>query len=185
MSLRVEAYLVGGVLRGVVARADHLRDLLEATTEVLVERAAWTPLDGTEAPAREVLAQIDDLVMAVGDEVPPGHFHAAWHQIRLEAGPYTIHADLPTMPGFDPGRALTRPSGTFVHLANARIWLRDRPDAGVAMHEHAFVNRYAVDAVDADLMLGFFFPGARIEGELLRAANGELPAAPAAAVLTA
>ncbi len=177
MPLRVEAYLVGGVLRGVVARAGHLRDVLEASTEVLVERAAWAPLDGSNAPVGEMLAQIDDLVMAVGDEVPAGHVHAAWHPIRLEAGPYNIHGDLPTMPGFDPGRALTRPTGTFVHLANARIWLRDRPDAGAATHEHAFVNRYSVNSVDADLMLGFFFPGARIEGELLRAANGELPAA--------
>jgi hypothetical protein len=181
MPLRVEAYLVGGVLRGVVARADHLRDVVETATDVLIERAVWAPLDGTNAPAGEVLAQIDDLVMAVGDEIPSAHVHAAWHPIRLEAGPYTIHADLPTMPGFDPGRALTRPTGTFVHLANVRIWLRDRPAAGAATHEHAFVNRYSVDAVDADLMLGFFFPGARIEGELLRAANGDLPAASAVA----
>ena len=35
-----------------------------------------------------------------------------------------------------------------------------RPDAGSAVHDHALVNRYAVDEVSADLMLGFFFPGA-------------------------
>lgn len=179
MPHRVEAYLVGGVLRGVVACTGHLRDVLESSTEVLVERAAWTPLDGTAAaPGGDILAQIDDLVMAVGDEEPSGPVHAAWHHVRLDAGPYVIHGQLATMPGFDPGRALTRPSGTFVHLTEVRVGLLASPDSGEATHPHAFVNRYTVDAVDADLMLGFFFPGARIEGELLRAAMGDIPAPP-------
>jgi hypothetical protein len=66
------------------------------------------------------------------------------------------------MPGFDPGRALARPTGTFVLLRDVRIGLLERPDSGTDSHPQGLVNRYAVDAVEADLMLGFFFPGARI-----------------------
>jgi len=125
------------------------------------------PLDGDPGrPGGEVLAQLDDLVLAAGEEPIPGPVHAAWHPIRLEAGPWVIHGDLATMPGFDPGRALTRPTGTFVLLAGVRIALLDRPEAGEAAHAQALVNRYSVDTVEADLMLGFFFPGARMEGEL-------------------
>jgi hypothetical protein len=36
-------------------------------------------------------------------------------------------------------------------------------NAGTASHDRALVNRYSVDRVDSDLMLGFFFPGAQIE----------------------
>jgi hypothetical protein len=69
------------------------------------------------------------------------------------------------MPGFDPGRALTRPTGSFVLLRDVAIRLLDQDDAGESNHGHALVNRYNVDAVEADIMLGFFFPGARMMGE--------------------
>ena len=36
------------------------------------------------------------------------------------------------------------------------------PDRVLAEHGGLLVNRYVVDAVDAELMLGFFFPGARL-----------------------
>jgi len=35
-----------------------------------------------------------------------------------------------------------------------------REDAGSVGHPGALINRYVVDRVEADLMLGFFFPGA-------------------------
>ena len=31
------------------------------------------------------------------------------------------------------------------------------------MGDHALVNRYAVERIRADLMLGFFFPGAAVD----------------------
>jgi hypothetical protein len=40
--------------------------------------------------------------------------------------------------------------------------VRDRPDAGVSIGDHALINRYTVERIEADLMLGFFFPGAAI-----------------------
>ena len=72
---------------------------------------------------------------------------------------------MPTFPGFDPGRALTRPTGDFVLLRDVRIGPRDAGDplaAGVPAGRHALVNRYGVESVACDLMLGFFFPGAEM-----------------------
>ena len=69
------------------------------------------------------------------------------------------------MPGFDPGRALTRPSGEFLLLRDIRLSVRERPEAGIATGDHALVNRYAVDRIRADLMLGFFFPGAAVDAD--------------------
>jgi hypothetical protein len=101
--------------------------------------------------------------VAAGDEELPGPVHAAFHAIRLEAGPYLIRGEMATLPGFDPGRALTRPTGTFVLLSDVKVSLLADANAGTASHDRALVNRYSVDRVDSDLMLGFFFPGAHIE----------------------
>ena len=166
MPIRVEAYTTGGILIGVVARPGHLREILEGWPELLVEESTWAPLDGSpvqESPSQQIA--IDDLVLASGDEEMPGPVHAAWHAIRLEAGPYVVEGELPTLPGFDPGRALTRPTGSFVLLRDVKLTLLGRPEAGENGHAQALVNRYSVDRVDADLMLGFFFPGAHVPPE--------------------
>lgn len=163
MPIRIEAYTLGGIVTGLVAWPGHLKDALETSDQVLVERASFVPLDGRPpAPSSDQPLVIDDVVLAVPDEPMPGPVHAAWHAIELEAGPYRITGELATMPGFDPGRALARPTGTFVLLRDVTVALLDRADAGAVQHGQGLVNRYTVDAVEADLMLGFFFPGARI-----------------------
>jgi hypothetical protein len=162
MPIRLEAYTLGGIVTGVVTRPGHLRDILEASTELAVADASSAPLDGSATVAGAQEIAMDDLVVAVGEDEHPGPVHAAWHPIRLEAGPWVIEGDLPTLPGFDPSRALTRPTGTFVLLRDVRISLLNQPDAGENVHDSVLVNRYTVDRVDADLMLGFFFPGAHI-----------------------
>ena len=91
--------------------------------------------------------------------------HASWHGIRLEVGPYLVEGEIATLPGFDPGRALTRPSGEFVQLRDVRIGRRSGPGASaepVPIGHGALVNRYGVESVACDLMLGFFFPGAQM-----------------------
>jgi len=100
--------------------------------------------------------------LAVG-EAGEAPVHAQWHDVELDAGPYRLRGEMPTLPGFDPGRALARPTGEFVLLRDARIELIGQPDAGEASCLEILVNRYTVDRVRADLMLGFFFPGAHIE----------------------
>jgi hypothetical protein len=106
---------------------------------------------------------VDDVLVAVADEELAMTVHASWHAIRLEVGPYVVEGELPTLPGFDPGRALTRPSGEFVALRDVRLSLIDRPAAAAQLGRHALVNRYGVERVTADLMLGFFFPGAAMD----------------------
>jgi hypothetical protein len=161
MPIRVEAYTEGGVATGVLARNGPLRELLEGANEIAIERSRWLPLDGTgERAAGEVTLQVDDVFLVVADEPDGIPVHAQWHTIELDAGPYRVHGEMPTMPGFDPGRALARPTGEFVLLRDARIQLVGREDAGEAVSAQVLVNRYTVDRVAADLMLGFFFPGA-------------------------
>lgn len=164
MTIRVELFTAEGVLSGVLARTGHLRDVLEAGGALEVERAAWRPwLDpASSRPAGSVRLAVDDILAATGDDAPPMPVHASWHAVRLVVGPLDIQGDLPTLPGYDPGRALARPSGEFVLLRD--VVIRAPGDAaGVAPIPVAHVNRYAVERVAADLMLGFYFPGAAME----------------------
>jgi hypothetical protein len=164
MPIRVDAYTSWGMASGLVARPGKLRDILEIEKELPIERAAWQPIDDkTPQAAGSVTIPSDDVLAAVGDEDPGIPVHATWHHIELDAGPYTIEGELATMPGFDPGRALTRPTGEFVLLRDVRLSVRARPEDGAAVGQHALINRYGVDRIKADLMLGFFFPGATIE----------------------
>ncbi len=163
MPIRVDAYIDGGVASGLLARSGRLREVLEADGQLVLERVRWQPRDGPAAatPA-DLTIPIDDLLIAVADDDPSIPVHASWHAIRLEVGPYLVEGDMPTLPGFDPGRALTRPTGEFVLLRGVRIGLLGDP-AGLApapTGHHALINRYVVERVEADLMLGFFFPGA-------------------------
>jgi hypothetical protein len=163
MPIRVDAYMTGGVASGVLARSGHLREVLEQDGVLALERVEWSPLDGNPRPAVDMTIPIDDVLIAVADDDPSIAVHASWHRIRLDLGPYTVEGEMPTLPGFDPGRALTRPSGEFVLLRDVSVALRT--DSGPApvptpVGHHALINRYVVEAVECDLMLGFFFPGA-------------------------
>ena len=164
MAIRVDAYTSGGMASGVLARPGPLRDTLETNGSLPLAQAAWQALDEAKARvAGSMTIPSDDILIAVADDDPGIPVHAAWHHIHLESGPYTVEGDLATMPGFDPGRALTRPSGEFLLLRDVRLSVRSKPEAGVALGDHALVNRYAVDRIRADLMLGFFFPGAVVD----------------------
>ncbi len=161
MPIRVEAYTAEGIVTGIVTRPGRLREYLDGATELVIEGSHWVPLDGSgERAADQLSLEVDDLLLVVADEPDGIPVHAQWHSIELDAGPYRVYGELPTMPGFDPGRALTRPTGEFVLLRDARIELNDREGGGEASSTQVLVNRYTVDRIAADLMLGFFFPGA-------------------------
>jgi hypothetical protein len=161
MPVRVEIYTADGIATGQLARAGRLRDVLESDPELLLERATWHPLDGTAAgPAGELRITTDDIHVVVGDLSEDGPVHAQWHALSLDVGPYRLSGEMPTLPGFDPGRALARPTGEFVLLRDIQLGLMERPDGGSVEMAQGLVNRYVVDRVEADLMLGFFFPGA-------------------------
>jgi hypothetical protein len=183
MPIRVEAYTAAGVATGVVARHGPLREILEGSTDVVIERSRWLPLDGSgEKASGELRLVVDDIFLVVADEPDGIPVHAQWHTIELDAGPYRVHGEMPTMPGFDPGRALARPTGDYVLLRDTRITLIDRDDAGESRSNQLLVNRYTVDRIAADLMLGFFFPGAAMT--ITGSSAGEHEASGAAAGAT-
>ena len=165
MPIQVDAYTAGGVASGVLARAGHLREVLEHDG-VLDARAR-----PVAAARRDPVVQLGRLSIAdrrrpvaVGDDDPIIPVHAAWHAIRIEVGPYAVEGELPTLPGFDPGRALARPTGEFVLLRDVALGggPRQARPSRVPIGHHALVNRYGVERVAGDLMLGFFFPGAEM-----------------------
>jgi len=184
MPIHVDAYMAGGVASGMVDRAGQLRDLLETSTDFSIVQTSWQSLDGAPPQAADSLTlPVDEVLVVVSDDDPYHSMHAAWHGITLVVGPYVVAGELPTLPGFDPGRALTRPSGEFVMLRDVRLGLVG--DDETVTVPHALINRYGVDKVTADIMLGFFFPGAAMDESDLApttlAAGAPLPAASLAA----
>ncbi len=164
MPMHVDAYTVGGMASGVLAQAGYLRDALEGAPDLPLERVAWRALDATGSrPAGALTIPVDEVLIAVADDHPSIPVHAAWHAIRLEVGPYIVEGEMPTLPGYDPGRALARPTGEFVLLRDVRLAHRDAPERSVALGHHALINRYGVERVEADIMLGFYFPGAAMD----------------------
>jgi hypothetical protein len=157
---QIEAFTAGGVVSGAVAESDWLHEGLETAEPFDVDAATWYPIAGgaAEPRARVHLEQDDLLVLCAETEDLP--VHASWHAVELDIGPYHLTGELPTMPGFDPGRALSRPGGPFILLREVRVDLLGHPEGGSVERRHALVNRYAVEAVAADIELGYYFPGA-------------------------
>ena len=144
MPIRVDAYMSEGVASGVLAHGGHLRDVLEQDRILPLHGVQWQPLEGLPRPAADVSIPSDDVLIAVADDDPTIPVHAQWHGIRLELGPYTVEGEMPTLPGFDPGRALTRPSGEFVLLRDVSLGLRTEvsPTPPTPIGHHALINRY-------------------------------------------
>jgi hypothetical protein len=162
MSNEIEAYTGAGVLHGRLATPDRLADLLETLDSLVFERPTLDPIDGgpRESQTRAVV-ETDDLLLVVCPDETATPVHASWHGLSLSIGPFHVSGELPTLPGYDPNRSLTRPGGPFVMLGRVTIELRSAPQAGQAEHGFAWVNRYAVEAYAADIDLGAYFPGAR------------------------
>jgi hypothetical protein len=159
----IDAFTAGGIVSGAVGQDSGLRDTLEAEQPVDLDRATWYPLAGGAAEKRLRIRLENDEVLLVCPASQEMPIHATWHAVDLDAGPYRITGELPTMPGFDPGRALARPGGPFVLLRDIRVEMIGHPDAGHVERPSAFINRYAVERVAADIDLGFYFPGAHHE----------------------
>jgi len=157
---QVEIFTPTGVMSGSITGATVESDPRGTPAPVPLSDGRWYPLDGS-TPERcgSVIVGSEEILLAAvpPPEVPgPGQ----WYPLELDLGPYHLEAGLPVQPGFDPARALARPGGAYVPLRDVSISLTGRPEAGVAERPYALVNRYAVDRIASDLMLGFFFPGA-------------------------
>lgn len=160
MPVAFEGYTSDGLVRGRLDTDERLEDLLEAASELEVGSAELVLVDGSELATARIAVAVDDLVAVSPPPSTVGPVHAVWHDITLAAGPYRIDGLLPTVPGFDPARALARPGGTFVLIGSASIRLAADPDAGDLEYERLLINRYAVDRVASDIELSLFFPGA-------------------------
>src|SRR5262245_28341301 len=177
MSLHAEIYTAEGIGIGSVTGSGHLRDVLDAGATLALHGAVWHPLDDSPpSQAGDVIIPPDDVHLATAEEAEDLPVHAQWHDIALDVGPYRVTGQMPTMPGFDPGRALARPTGDFVQLRDVVIGLVGEPPGSGLTRSMALVNRYVVDRVEADLMLGFYFPGA----EMISTAPASTAAAPSA-----
>ena len=160
----VEIFTPTGVLLGLTPGVPLSNDGPDLVRGLALEDVRWYPLDVT-APAHvdERAVPPDDILLIVSP-VPEITVHMAWFPIVVELGPYRVSGQLPTHPGFDPARALARPGSTFIALSDAVVELAGREAAHGAERAHLFVNRYAVERVTSTLMLGHFFPGARLVG---------------------
>jgi hypothetical protein len=177
VSIRFEAYTSDGVRRGLATGDARLGDLIELERELHVTSGHLAPLDGSGAisdPPDGIDLATDDLFVVVAPPGTPVIAHPAWHDVNLLCGPYLVAGRMPTMPGFDPARALARPTGSFVLLDHVRLALAVEPDGGSIEHGLAWVNRYVVERVESDLELGFYFPGAEshiVQGTYTPGAN--------------
>lgn len=160
--VEIEIFTPSGVLAGTTAHVPLTNDGPDLVQPLAVDGARWYPIDGSRpTQPGETSIGPDDILLIVTPE-PELKVHMAWYSVALEVGPYRVSGRLATHPGFDPARALARPGGTFIALSDVTIELTDRNDAGSAQRPYLHVNRYAVDRVTSSLMLGHFFPGARL-----------------------
>jgi hypothetical protein len=162
MPVPIEAYIDEGVMVGVLAGAGPIRQRLEAEPELDVAQLRAQALDGRRAEAGSQRIPVDLLLLVVPDEAEVA-VHAVWHELHLAIGPYVVDGRLPTQPGFDPGRALARPGGTFVLLGDVTIRDGSDPERVLAAYPRILVNRYEVELVRSALMLAYHFPGAVLE----------------------
>jgi len=165
MPIPVEIYTVAGILRGVVPRPGPVRDVLEHDSLIAIERASFQPLDGRPGPEDALSLEPDEILLARDESGDGGPVHALWHDIRLWTGPYLVEGQLATMPGFDPARSLTRPTGTWIRLRDARVAKADLPDDDLARYGAVLIHRYEVERVESDLLLTLTFPGAEVSVE--------------------
>jgi hypothetical protein len=160
----VEIFAPTGVLAGETQRVPLTNAGPDLTEPLAVEEGRWFPMDGS-APTdvADTTIDPDDILLIVTPD-PGFTVHMAWYAVTLDVGPYRVAGQLATHPGFDPARAIARPTSTFIALSDATIELAGRDRAGSAARAYLHVNRYAVERVTSSLMLGYFFPGARLVG---------------------
>ena len=158
----VEVFTPAGVLAGLTVRVPLTNDGPDLLTPLAVQDGRWYPIDGSPPTHRVESSVMPDDILVISTTPPEMTVHMAWFTVTLDVGPYRVTGSLATHPGFDPERALARPTSTFVGLRDATIELIDRDDGVTAERAHVHVNRYAVERVASTLMLGHFFPGARL-----------------------
>ena len=102
------------------------------TTDLTIVGVSWQPLDGCAATGdRRDAPDRRRADRRVRRRPVIARCTRRGTAISLVVGPYIVAGELPTLPGFDPGRALTRPSGEFVHAPGRPAGARRRRDETV------------------------------------------------------
>jgi hypothetical protein len=158
----IEIFTSAGVLSGTTSGIPLSADGPDLTGPLEVQDGRWFPLDGAPATQRGDVTVTPDDILAIVTAEPEVKIHMAWYAVSLDVGPYRLTGKLPVHPGYDPARSIARPSGSFVALSEVTIEVAASDRAATASRPYVHVNRYAVDCVTSTLMLGHFFPGARL-----------------------
>jgi hypothetical protein len=165
----VEAFLadvyVSGTYEGTPAELHGLLDggsLVELTDVALVPIAELT--DGTAEHASTGSIAADEVLLAALPHDPDApHIHRVYYTVDLDVGLYAVTGEMAMLPGFDPGRALTRPASDFIDLREAEVRIATPSGAVEQAYEHLVVNRFAVEHVACEIDVTFWFPGATQE----------------------
>jgi len=165
MSIELQAYTAEGLLSGQIDTEERLLDLLTPFGTIPLDGATLVPFGRPPQRAGgRLTVDADELLAVVAPSETVTPYHAVWNRLIVDVGPYRIRGEMPSLPGFDPGRALARPSGAFLLVGRTIVELRDiGRTSSLSPHGYLWLNRYAVDAVSSDLDLSFFFPGATSE----------------------
>jgi hypothetical protein len=162
----IEAFLadvyVSGTYDGTPAELHGLLDggspveLTEVAVIPIVELTAGTP---EHAPTGSIAAD-EILLAAVPHDPDAPHIHRVYYTVDLAVGPYEVTGEMAMLPGFDPGRALTRPASDFIDLHEVEVRIATPSGTVEQSYEHLVVNRFAVEHVDCEIDMTFWFPGA-------------------------
>ena len=169
MAVTVEAFLADAYLAGTFAGTSAgVHGLLDAGSVIELRDVATVTLehlsDGRAERAPTGSVATDEILFAAIPLDPDAPLiHHVYYTVKLSLGPYEIVGEMAMFPGFDPGRALTRPASDFIDLMKSEVTIAT-PSGPL---EHAFdllsVNRFAVEKVVCEVDVTFWFPGAEQE----------------------
>lgn len=169
MPAPLEAFLadiyIAGSFEGTPA---ELHQLLDAGSVVELRDMSFLRLADFERGKPDRLAAgtvVPDEVFLVATTEDPDvpTIHHVKHTVEVWLGPYQVAGEMALLPGFDPGRALMRPTTAFVVLRDAQVRITTPSGTVDQAYEHLLVNRYAVERVSSEIELSFWFPGAEQE----------------------
>jgi hypothetical protein len=169
MTVPLEAFLADLYLAATFEGApEELRGLLDAGALVPLREVTLVALADLAggAPERSAVGSVsaDEVLLAA---LPPEPVAQSIHRVRypleLWLGPYHVTGEMAILPGFDPGRALTRPASYFIELRQAEVHIETGGGGLDQPYELLSVNRFAVERVVAEIDVTFWFPGAEQE----------------------
>ena len=178
MAVALEAYTADGLLTGSVVADGRLVDMLASFSSVVVDRGVVTPFDG---PPRRAdgwsKVEVDDLLAVVAPPETVTPFHAVWHRISVDLGPYRGDGERDAaLPGPNSGQGAGLLHGQFIGAGSgdcAELRLRVA-GAGVNEHAHAWVRiAGAVSTVVANVNWASSFPARPTQWRSTRSPDSE------------